>query len=47
MQNQEIKATKLSVISNERKSKENFFNLAGKIDLNQDELTEFREKSLI
>lgn len=47
MQNQEIKATKPSAISNKRKSKENFFNLAGKINLDQDELTEFREKSLI
>lgn len=47
MQNQEIKTAKPSVISNKEKSKENFFNLAGKIDLNQDELTKFREKSLI
>lgn len=47
MQNQEIKTVKPSVISNKEKSKETFFNLAGKIDLDQDELTKFREKSLI
>lgn len=47
MQNQEMKTTKTPVKVDEKKSKENFFNLAGKIDLNQDELTKFREKSLI
>lgn len=47
MQNQEMKITKTPVKVDEKKSKENFFNLAGKIDLNQDELTKFREKSLI
>ena len=47
MQNQKNEVKKDSAIINGKNSKEDFFILAGKINLSQEELTDFREKSLI